>query len=112
MSDAIFFLWRPSSVGTIHSPRWRRSSKPSGRTASLIEHLARDLVVVHQAHLLLRELQVAQDARREHRVLGFQGVHVLQEHLAAAAQEELVAQTLAGILGMVVIEVLHYFGVI
>src|SRR5262245_26521711 len=112
MSTAIFFLWRPSSVDTIHSLRWRRSAKATGRTASLIEHLARDLVVVHQAHLLLRELQMAEHARREHRVLSLERVHVLEEHLAPAAQEELVAQTLAGVPWMVVVKVLDDLGVV
>src|ERR1700741_4132013 len=112
MSTAIFFLWRPSSVGTIHSPRWRRSAKASGSSASLIEHLARDLVVVHQAHLLLRELQVAEHARREHRVLGLERVSVLEEHLAPPAQEQLGAQALAPVLGMVVGEVLDDLGVV
>lgn len=68
--------------------------------------------MVHQAHLLLRELKMAEDARRQHRVLGLEGVHVLQEHLAPAAQEELVAQTLARVLRPVVMEILDDLGVV
>src|SRR5213594_1135325 len=112
MSASIFLRWRPSSVGTIHSPRWRRSANAAGRSASLIEHFPRDLVVVHQAHLLLRELQMAQHARRQHRMLGLERVHVLEEHLPPAAQEELMTDALTGALRPVVVEILDDLGMV